>query len=77
MNKRKIAIISGFRGTNDIIADEFTNIFGTDFKLDKTLYPDELNDNYDDYDLLLCSSYYIMSIVQNRITRRIPILTAK
>lgn len=76
MNKRKIAIISGFRGTNDIIADEFTNIFGTDFKLDKTLYPDELNDNYDDYDLLLCSSYYIMSIVQNRIKRRIPIVLA-
>lgn len=77
MNKCRIAIISGFKGTNDAIADEFTNIFGTDFQLDKILYPAELNENYDDYDLLLCSSYYIISIVQNRITRRVPIVLAE
>ncbi|MDD4088198.1 MAG: sigma 54-interacting transcriptional regulator [Tissierellia bacterium] len=77
MNKCRIAIISGFKGTNDIIADELINVFGAGFQLDKILYPDELDDNYDDYDLLLCSSYYIMSIVQNRITRRIPIVLAE
>lgn len=77
MKKRKIAIISGFKGTNDAIADEFTNIFGSDFQIDKILYPTELNDNYDDYDLLLCSSYYIISIVQDRITKRVPIVLAE
>jgi len=77
MGKRRIATISAFQGTNDIIADEFTNIFGKEYQLDKILYPDDLYRDFDNYDLILCSSYYIISIIQKRVSAEVPIIIAE
>lgn len=77
MKRNNIVVISGYRETSRYISDELNALFGRDYIIREEYLNDELNSKLSNCCLIVCSSKFILNIVQQQIKFGIPVVEAK